>query len=148
MTIQHLDLVLDLNRAHGAISRRFDATLGAVHGIGLTELQLLHTLASAPEQRLRRGDLAQQLGVTPSGVTWMLRPLTKRRLVAARPDPTDARASFAVLTEAGSRLVADALPTARHVATELLAPHVKSQDVRSLSELMGRLGAHRSGEGR
>jgi DNA-binding MarR family transcriptional regulator len=143
MTIQHLELFLGLNRAHGVISRHFDAKLGAVHGIGLTELQLLRALETAPEHRLRRSDLAHLLGVTPSGVTWMLRPLTKRRLVTTRPDPADARASFAVLTETGARLVADALPTARHVATELLAPHVKSHDVGLIAELIRRLGDHR-----
>jgi DNA-binding MarR family transcriptional regulator len=144
MTIQHLELFLGLNRAHSVVSRYFDATLGALHGIGLTELQLLRALAGAPEHRLRRSDLAHLLGVTPSGVTWMLRPLTKRRLVTNSPDPADARASFAVLTEAGRRLAAEALPTARHLATALLAPHVKGRDLGFIADLMGRLGEHQS----
>jgi DNA-binding MarR family transcriptional regulator len=142
MTTPHLELLLGLNRAHAVMSRHFDAKLGAVHGIGLTELQLLRTLASAPEHRLRRSDLAHQLGVTPSGVTWMLRPLTKRRLVTNNPDPADARASFAVLTEPGRRLAADALLTARHLATDLLAPQLKGHDVGAITDLMGRLGEH------
>jgi DNA-binding MarR family transcriptional regulator len=147
MTLPHFQLLFDLNRAHAVISRQFDARLGAVHGIALTELQLLWVLAKAPEQRLRRMELAEQLGVTPSGVTWMLRPLTKRRLVTTRPDPADARASFALLTEAGARLVAEALPTARHLAAEMLSPQVRGHDVSSLADLLGRLGARRSGKG-
>ncbi len=143
MATHHLEIFLGLNRAHGVISRQFDAKLGAVHGIGLTEFQLLHALASAPEHGLRRSELAHRLGVTPSGVTWMLRPLTKRRLVTTSPDPSDARASFAALTENGRRLAADALPTARHLAVELLASRVKGHDVGSIAELVGRLGEHR-----
>ena len=120
MSSIHLQLFLEFNRAHAVALRRFDAELGGVHGLGLNDLQLLLALDHAPDRRLRRVDLAQALGVTPSGVTWMLRPLTKRRLVASHPHPTDARAAFAAITDAGRRLLADALPTARSVAESLL----------------------------
>src|SRR5579863_9980238 len=112
MSAQHLKLFLDLNRAHAIILRRFDAELGSVHGIGLSDLQLLHVLDGAPEQRLRRGDLAQALGVTASGVTWMLRPLIKRRLVTSEGSESDGRVTFAVLTAGGRQLVEDAVPSA------------------------------------
>jgi DNA-binding MarR family transcriptional regulator len=102
------------------VSRRFDAALGGWHGIGLADLHLLVTLDRAPEHKLRRVDLARELGVTPSGVTWMLRPLTKRRLVTSEASDEDARVAFAVLTEGGRRLVAEAVPSGRELARELL----------------------------
>ena len=139
MTAKHFDLFLGFNRAHAVVSRRFGATLGALHGLALNDLHLLQALEAAPEHRLRRGELARQLGVTPSGVTWMLRPLIKRRLVTSRPDPSDARASFAVLTEAGHRIVAEALPTARRLSAEVLNPHVRGQALGPLAELLAAL---------
>jgi DNA-binding MarR family transcriptional regulator len=41
----------------------------------------------------------------------------------------DARVSYAVLTEAGRRLLREALPTARRLAEELLAPHLDAADL-------------------
>ena len=120
VSAQALSFFLELNRAHAAASRRFDATLGGLHGIGLNDLHLLVILDQAPGRKMRRVDLARELGVTPSGVTWMLRPLTKRRLVTSEASNEDARVAFAVLTEGGRRLVADAVPSGRELARELL----------------------------
>jgi DNA-binding MarR family transcriptional regulator len=128
----HLKFFFDLNRAHARAVRRFDASLGGLHGIGLNDLQLLQALDAAPEHRLRRTDLAQELGVTPSGVTWMLRPLVKRRLVTNQPSPDDGRVTFAVLTEAGRRLVQDAIPSARVLAADMLETHDPDDVMRAL----------------
>jgi DNA-binding MarR family transcriptional regulator len=141
MSALHLNIFLDLNRALAIARRRFDAELGAVHGIGLNDLQLLNTLEQAPDRRLRRVDLAERLGVTPSGVTWMLRPLTKRRLVTSEASEDDARVAFAVLTEAGHRLVTEALPSGRRLAAELLAAHLSRQELRPVADLIARLGS-------
>jgi DNA-binding MarR family transcriptional regulator len=136
----HLDLFLNLNRAHAAVSRRFDAELGALHGLGLNDLHLLCTIDEAPDRRLRRVDLARRLGLTPSGVTWLLRPLIKRRLVANEPHPDDARASLAVLTPAGHRLLTDARPSARRLAQAILADHPARQDAPRAAAFIARLG--------
>jgi len=44
----HLDFFLTLNRAHAVVSRRFDADLGGLHGVGLNDLHLLCALDEAP----------------------------------------------------------------------------------------------------
>lgn len=137
---RHLNLFLGLNRAHAVVSRRFDAHVGGLHGIGLNDVQLLHALDQAPDRRLRRVDLAGKLGVTPSGVTWMLRPLIKRRLVTSESSETDGRVAFAVLTEGGHRLLADALPSAQRLAKEILETHSGAGDIARIAELLVLLG--------
>ena len=139
MSALHLNLFFDLNRAHALSSRRFDAELGGVHGIGLNDLQLLVALDQAPDRRLRRIDLAHQLGVTASGVTWMLRPLIKRRLVASEASADDARVAFAVLTEGGRRLVAEATPSGRQLAADLLAAGLNKKELVRVAEWIARL---------
>ncbi len=134
-----LAVLLDFNRAHAVVSRRFDATLGGLHGLGLNDLHLLSALDRAPDRKLRRIDLARELGVTPSGVTWMLRPLTKRRLVGSQPSTEDARVTFAVLTEAGHRLVADATASGRALAKELIGDHGK-QELAHAANVLAKLG--------
>ena len=141
VSAQALSFFLDLNRAHAMASRRFDAVLGGLHGIGLNDLHLLATLEAAPDRKMRRVDLARELGVTPSGVTWMLRPLTKRRLVTSEASDVDARVAFAVLTEGGRRLVADALPSGRELAREMLDGHAGKQELASATDVIAHLAA-------
>ena len=137
MSAIQLKFFFDLNRAHAVLSRRFDAELGSVHGLGLGDLQLLWALEQAPDGRLRRVDLAHQLGVTPSGVTWTLRPLMKRGLVASEASETDARVAFAVLTPAGRQLVADAVPSARRLAATLIEKGAVEKVGDALARLAG-----------
>jgi DNA-binding MarR family transcriptional regulator len=137
---EHLDFFLNLNRAHAVISRRFDAELGGLHGVGLNDLHLLCALEEAPGRRLRRIDLARHLGLTPSGVTWILRPLIKRRLVASEGSPEDARVAFAVLTPAGQRLVADVRSSARRLARALLDGHRSKQETARVATFITHLG--------
>ncbi|MDI1480165.1 MarR family transcriptional regulator [Polyangium sp. y55x31] len=139
MSAYHMTFLFDLNRAHATTIRRFDASLGQVHGIGLNDLHLLQVLDQAPDRRLRRIDLAQQLGVTASGVTWMLRPLTKRGLITSQGSEDDGRVTFAVLTEAGRTLVADAVPTARRIAAELLGPEFGKEELARAAAVLARL---------
>lgn len=139
MSEHSLAFFLDLNRAHATSVRRFDAQLGATHGIGLNDLHLLRALAQAPGHRLRRTDLAQRLGVTASGVTWMLRPLTKRGLLGSEASEQDGRVSFAVLTAAGLELVTDAVPTAARIASEMLGESAGEAELARVMDLLARL---------
>lgn len=100
--------------------RRFDITLGNLHGISFGDFQLLHNLSRAPGARLRRVDLAERMGLTASGVTRSLLPLEKIGLVARQADDRDARVGYAVLTEAGQRTLNNANQTAQSVAQEFL----------------------------
>jgi DNA-binding MarR family transcriptional regulator len=140
MSALNLEIILGVSRAHAAMSRRFDIELGAVHGIGLHDLHLLSALARAPDQRLRRIDLARHLGMTASGVTWMLRPVIKRGLVASVASEHDARVAFAVLTEAGRLLLTDALPLARRLAAKILEPHFGRDELVRFAEIIPRVG--------
>ena len=69
---------------------------------------ILYYLDEAPNQSLRRIDLADKLGLTPSGVTRMLLPLEKLGIITRDLNNEDARARYATLTEAGKNLFQDA----------------------------------------
>jgi DNA-binding MarR family transcriptional regulator len=114
------DEFLAIRRAVALWENRADAELGAVHGLGLSELAALHHLAEAPGGRARRVDLARRLALTPSGVTRLLGPLERRGIVDREEDGADARATYAVLTRAGKALVKDATTTATIIAESLL----------------------------
>jgi DNA-binding MarR family transcriptional regulator len=117
---QPLAVCLHIAKAHATLNRRFDTTLGGLHGISFSDFQLLHQLHHAAGNRLRRVDLAEQLGLTASGITRSLLPLEKIGLVTRQADARDARVGYAVLTPTGQRLFHDASETARTTAQELL----------------------------
>lgn len=119
-TTTALSTALQLAYARTVIVRDIDATLGGHHGLGLNDLALLLELHGAPNGRLRRLDLAERLGITPSGVARQLAPLERRGLVGRESHPGDARLAIVVLTEAGARVVGEVLPTAEEAATRVL----------------------------
>jgi DNA-binding MarR family transcriptional regulator len=131
-----LDTILSLSRARAHVVRELDAELGAFHGLSLNDLALLLELRDAPDHKLRRVDLANRLGVTPSGVARQLAPLERIGLVGREPHARDARLALVVLTDAGIRLADDALPSAEEIAERVLAERWSESDQAKLGRLL------------
>lgn len=93
------------------ISKHLDNSLSAVHGLGLTEYMVLHSLMSAPKQALRRIDIAESLARTASGITRILMPMEKIGLVAKDVNERDARVSLVKITPTGQELFKNATTT-------------------------------------
>ncbi len=101
-------LALTFAAAWHRLERRLDSNLGAIRGISLAEYRILRALGDAPEARASRVDLAQAVGLTPSGVTRALRPMEKLGIVSTLKSKRDARLAIAALTSAGRELLDDA----------------------------------------
>jgi DNA-binding MarR family transcriptional regulator len=101
-------LSLALADAWHRLEKRLDSNLGAIRGISLAEYRLLRALADSPGAWASRVDLAQSVGLTPSGVTRALRPMEKLGYVSTAKSKRDARLALATLTPAGNELVDDA----------------------------------------
>ncbi|MER5398101.1 MarR family transcriptional regulator [Streptomyces sp. NPDC002599] len=136
-----LDATLRLVRAQATLVKRFDASLGGLHGVSLADFTMLLRLSEAPGDRMRRVDLAEALGLTASGVTRGLVPLERIGLVRRDPDARDARVAYAALTETGRERLAEMLVTAERVAEEVFAePAWTEEETTRLAGLLGRLG--------
>lgn len=132
-----LSFVLDLALARTLVTRDVDNTLGAHHGLGLSDLALLLELRSAPQGKMRRVELASRLGVTTSGVARQLGPLERRGIVARESNPADARLALVVLTEAGRGVIEQALVTAEEDAQRVLARYWSPAERQRLGKLLG-----------
>lgn len=137
--LSELAICLMLFRADTELRRRFDAVLSDVHGLSVTDFSVLLHLADAPQQQLRRVDLASRLGLTASAVTRLLVPLEKVGLVSRRANPGDARVALAVLTPAGRERITEARASAQHRAEELLSAHFTAEEIATLGHLLERL---------
>jgi DNA-binding MarR family transcriptional regulator len=120
-------MLLTLWLASQRISARSDHALGAVHGIAMTEFIVLAQLSAAHEGRMRRVDLAQAVGRSPSGVTRLLRPMEKLGLVTRENNERDARVSLVRITDAGQQRLEDAGSSLEGLAERVTARIGNSQ---------------------
>jgi DNA-binding MarR family transcriptional regulator len=132
-----LDTLFDLSLARTQLAREVDHPLSA-HGISLADLAILRELRREPTQKLRRSELAQRLGVTPSGIARQVAPLERIGLVARESHDRDARLALVVLTDTGARIVDDALETAEAAADRALAARWSDNERERLSKLLSR----------
>ncbi len=106
--MSHHDFVFAMLGAAAQTTRRLDRSLSAIKGISFSEYQLLACIYAQPNNSSTRVDLADSVGLTPSGVTRALKPLEKLGFVETIKDERDARRSLATLTPEGIELVTDA----------------------------------------
>jgi DNA-binding MarR family transcriptional regulator len=134
-------LALALAAAWNRLERRLDGSLGAIRGISLAEYRLLKALGDAPGSRASRVDLAQAVGLTPSGVTRALRPMEKLSIVSTVKSKRDARLAIAALTPAGRELLDDASSVVDDTMQTVLkrSPELSSKVV-ELTEIFESLG--------
>lgn len=129
-----------LLRAHATATRRLNALLLAEHHLTLSDYEVLLRLARAPERRMRRVDLAEQVLLTASGITRLLEGLEAAGYVERGSCETDRRVVYAVLTDAGLEKVRAAQRS--HVAqvAELFAERLDSAETAALAGLLEKLG--------
>ncbi|WP_300675237.1 MarR family transcriptional regulator [Soonwooa sp.] len=132
--MEDLKLALSIVKAQYILSKKFDKL--HIHGLGLSDFMLLYILSSTPNKQCRRIDLAEQLGITASGITRLLAPMEKIGLVARQANERDARVSFVVITEVGERVYQEAKITAEEIANELFLSVKKKNKTGLLDALM------------
>ena len=95
-------------QSHAAILRALDAELVADQGMTTRDYEVLLYLAQAPERRLAMSALAESTMLTRSGITRLVDGLVGAGLIERVSCPSDARASYAQLTEDRVRQASEA----------------------------------------
>jgi len=126
-------------RAHAALTRQMSARLETQHGLTLSDFDVLAQLYFAPERALRRVDLSRQVLLTASGITRLLDGLEQAGWVAKRRCETDARVTYAVLTDDGLEKFEAAY--ASHVADieELFGAQLSDEERRRFGDVLEKL---------
>jgi DNA-binding MarR family transcriptional regulator len=142
-----LDTWVRFLRAHSAIVGRLNAELVADHGLTINDFEVLLHLSWAPEQSMRRVDLASSVLLTPSGITRLLDGLERSGFVAREACATDRRVVYAKLTPAGSEKLNAARKTHLAGVYRLFVERFNPVELASLSDLLERLpGVSPNGE--
>jgi DNA-binding MarR family transcriptional regulator len=127
-------------RAHSAITRELEPALAGVHGLTLSDFDVLVQLSQAPGRRLRPVELARRVLLTRSGVTRLVAGLERAGLVERVPAPDDGRGQLVQLTAAGRDVLRRASRTHLAGVRERFADRFEEHELQTLSALLGRLG--------
>jgi DNA-binding MarR family transcriptional regulator len=125
-------------RAHVAAMRRFNGDLSSAHGLTINDYEVLLHLAHAPDRMMRRVDLAKSVLLTPSGITRLLEGLERCGYVERASCSSDARVTYALLTDEGYEKLREA--SATHV--EGIRSHFADfspEELETLAAMLGRL---------
>lgn len=129
-----------LVRAHSSATRKLSSQLTADHGLTISDYEVLLRLARAPDRRLRRVDLAEQVLLTASGITRLLDGLEQSGLVERGSCATDRRVVYAVLTDAGLAKVRDASKSHIAQVDELFTEYFGEEELEAVGDLLSRIG--------
>jgi len=136
---QQLEAWVSFLRSHAAITRELSAQLQREHGLTLNDYEVLLHLSHAEDGRLRRVDLAQRVVLTASGITRLLEGLEESGFVAKETCASDARVSYAKLTDAGAAKLKRAAVTHLRGIDEFFVGRYSGSELATLAELLARL---------
>ncbi len=128
-----------LLRSHASLRRTLSAELNAGHDLSISEYEALLRLSRADDRAMRRVDLAGELLLTPSGVTRLLDGLETAGYVEKGVCDSDARVTYAVLTERGREKLEQASETHLAQIQELFDARFSREEQAALAELLGRI---------
>ncbi len=118
--------------------RRFNGDLSTAHGLTINDYEVLLHLAQAPDRMMRRVDLAKSVLLTPSGITRLLEGLERCGYVERASCSSDARVTYALLTDEGYQKLREA--SATHV--EGIRSHfagLSAEELETLAAMLARL---------
>jgi DNA-binding MarR family transcriptional regulator len=126
-------------QSHSAITRELSAQLQHEHGLTLSDYEVLLRLKNAEGGRMRRVDLANEVLLTASGITRLLEGLERSGYVCKETCASDARVSYAKITDEGATKFKAASETHLRGIDELFLSRYSGSELATLAELLGRL---------
>jgi len=116
----------EMSACHAAACAALERELGERHGLGISDFEVLERLAESDGRKFRAQDLAEAVHLSQSALSRLVDRLARHGLVERCGCDVDRRGIYVVLTEAGERRHAEAVPThrdvlARHLPASMLS---------------------------
>jgi DNA-binding MarR family transcriptional regulator len=128
-----------LARTHAAITQRLQEALASGDFPPLPWYEVLATVADAPGQRMKMGDLAEALVITRGGLTKLVDRLVKAGLLERTFCETDRRVSYATLCPAGRELLEEMRPVVTAELKLSFAAKLSATEADALRETLERV---------
>jgi DNA-binding MarR family transcriptional regulator len=128
-----------LTRTHAAVAQRLQEALAQGDFPPLPWYEVLATIADAPEQRMRMGDLAEALVITRGGLTKLVDRLIKAGLLERTFCETDRRVSYATLLPSGAELLEEMRPVVAGELAIAFSANISEDEAGRLRETLDRV---------
>lgn len=125
--------------SHAALVGRLGEELQDEKGLPLPWYEVLLWLNQAPDGRLRMGELADSLLLTPSGVTRLVDRMEAEGLVQRQQCPSDRRGWHAVMTPAGRARLRSAAPVHLRGVERHFGRHLTDDEADLITDVLGRV---------
>jgi DNA-binding MarR family transcriptional regulator len=123
--------------AGALVDRCLDQQLKESTGISHLQYEILVRLSANCDNEMRMTELADALLNSKSGLTYQISQLEKAGLVRRRSCTSDVRAVYAVLTDAGEKLLKKAAPGHVALVRELLVDVLTPEQLTALADGLG-----------
>jgi DNA-binding MarR family transcriptional regulator len=128
-------------KAHAVITRALERQMIETHRLPLAEYDVLVQLREAEGSALRMSQLADRVLLSRSGLTRLVERLEREGLVERSNCSTDARGSYAVLTDRGRQRLREAAPAHLESVKALFANPLTDEQIESLRQALQLLAA-------
>jgi DNA-binding MarR family transcriptional regulator len=125
--------------SHAALVGRLGEELQDEKGLPLPWYEVLLWLNQAPDGRMRMGELAESLLLTPSGVTRLVDRMEADGLVQRQQCPSDRRGWNAVITPAGRSRLRSAAPVHLRGVDRHFGRHLTDEEADLIADALGRV---------
>ncbi len=139
LTQEQQDVWLNIWSMRVWLPARLDAHLKAEFGLSNFDYFALAQISMAPERRLRMSELAELSDMTLSHLSRVVTRLEKSGWVKRVPDPSDGRATVAVLTGEGWDKVVEAAPSHVSQVRRLIFDDLTEEELRVLGTAMEKI---------
>lgn len=131
-----------LFEAYAGLSSALERRMAEDFDLSTQWFELLLRLARSPGHRLRMCELANQVSLSPSGLTRAVDRLEEAHLVAREQCSEDRRVSYAALTDAGLARITAALPAHLEHLEEYFVGVLTSEELQQLTATMRKVRDH------
>ena len=128
-----------LIRLNARLGRLLDADLRQTHGLSGNAYDVLIQLGVAPRKRLRMTSLAEQVLMSPSGISRLVDELEAEGLVARERSQQDARSFEVALTPSGRARLKAANRTHLQRVRELFLDRLSDEQLQHLADIWAAL---------
>jgi DNA-binding MarR family transcriptional regulator len=128
-----------LLRAQAAVVDGVESELIARHGLPVSWHEVLVRLARADGGALRMQELAREVLLSKSGLTRLADRMEDAGLIERSKCGTDRRGTYAVITEAGRRMLRESFPAFMSAVDQHFAGRLSADELSALRTLLGKV---------
>ena len=122
-----------------ALHTRLEDELRAATGLSMNDYHVLVELSEAPDRRIRMGELASRLVLSPSRITYQINSMIKRGLVRKENCTDDGRGQEAVLTAEGLETLRAAAPAHLTTVRTSFLDHLDDEELAVIGRVFARI---------